>query len=95
MSDHPQGWFEPVNEALLSPPTFFGAGPRWLAIGAHFVGFASAMLAAVQGDIVWMIVPVLASSVGHVLLACLTHVEPFWWARLGEWLHAPQGRVDP
>lgn len=95
MNDLPLGWIEPVNEALLTPPTFFGAGPRWLAISMHIAGFGCAMAAAVQGEPVWMVVPVLASSVGHVLLACLTHVEPFWWARLCEWLRAPQGRVDP
>jgi hypothetical protein len=53
------------------------------------------MIAAIHGELVWTVVPVLGSSFGHVLLALLTHVEPFWWPMVCEWLRAPQGRVDP
>lgn len=95
MTAHPPGWSEPVNEALLGPATFFGAGPRGLAICTHVAGFGCAMIAAIHGELVWTVVPVLGSSFGHVLLALLTHVEPFWWPMVCEWLRAPQGRVDP
>lgn len=95
MNEQPQGWVERVNEALLGPPTFYGAGPRWMAICAHCAGFLCAMVAATRGELVWMMVPVLASSLLHMLLAYLTHVEPFWWPKMREWLQAPQGRVDP
>jgi hypothetical protein len=95
VTEHPAGWKEPVNDALLSPPTFFGAGPRWLAIALHVAGFGAAMFSAVHGDLVWMVLPVVLSSVGHVVLAGLTHVEPYWWPMVMEWLQAPRGRVDP
>ncbi len=94
-NQRPEGWIEPVHEALLRPPSFFGAAPRNVVLIVHGVSVAVILAASMVKFWTVIFAAVGVSSAIQVLTAGLTYSEPNWFELVVEWLKSPQRRVDP
>jgi type IV secretory pathway TrbD component len=93
--ERPEGWVEPVHEALLRPASFFGAAPRHVVVVSLGLCALVMVIAAMTRFWALMGIVLLVAAVIQVSTAALTFIEPHWFELLSEWLKSPQTKVDP
>lgn len=83
-SEHPEGWHEPINEALWRYD-LLGGCPRW-TYAIHFVVAALVVFDAIE----WVFLSVFV----HGAVLALTKREPEWPAIVWGWWKEP-GELEP
>lgn len=94
-NERPDGWVEPVHEALMRPASFYGAAPRNAVIGFHVLAALVLTVAALAKSWILMLAALGALSFVQMGTAALSYIEPHWFELVVEWLRSPQSRVEP
>jgi len=94
-NERPDGWIEPVHEALLRPPSFFGATPRNAVLTVHGAAALLLVTAARSRSLELAGAALCLSVLVQIGTAGLTYIEPHWFELLVEWLSSPQSKVKP
>lgn len=95
-SNTPDGWGEPVNDAVAYPAAFFGARPRWIVMLSYAVAMLAMLVFAIRSQLLSGLLALVAVLGFHVVLILVSHprMEPFWSDVLGDWFDTP-GRIEP
>lgn len=94
VGDKPEGWAEPVHEALLYPATFYGA-PRTIIFVVYLVAMLVITLLAMHTKLLAAGGVLVGALLIHTACAVGTRFEPHWVQILVDWWDAPKQEIEP